>query len=253
MKGVLALLMAALMSAGAAQAGGLAVAVAANFAAPMQKIATAFEQETGHRLALSFGSTGKFYAQIRHGAPFAVLLAADARTPARLAQEGLAIEASRFTYAVGQLVLWSKQPGLVDAHGEVLRSGSFRHLALADAKLAPYGAAAMQVLAQLGLVEALRGTFVQGESIGQAYQFVASGNAPLGFVALSQVKATGELAEGSVWRVPQALYDPIRQDAVLLALAQDNSVALAFLRYLRGDTARAIMEASGYDVPRSPA
>jgi len=241
-----ALVLLSLSLTGAVQAAELSVAVAANFAAPMQKIAAAFEHETGHKLALSFGGTGKFYAQIRNGAPFEVLLAADGETPARLEREGLGVAGTRFTYAIGKLVLWSRQADLVDDRGEVLRAASFERIALADPKLAPYGAAAMQVLRELGLVEALRGKFVQGESIGQAYQFVATRNAPLGFVALSQVFVDGRVTEGSAWVVPEDLYAPIRQDALILARGKDNPAASELMRYLQGEAAKAVIRAYGY-------
>jgi molybdate transport system substrate-binding protein len=229
-----------------AHAAELSVAVAANFTAPMQKIAEAFEKETGHKLVLSYGSTGKFYAQIKNGAPFEVLFAADDETPARLEQEGQSVAGTRFTYAIGKLVLWSKQPGLVDEQGEVLRTGAFERIALADPRLAPYGAAAMQTLSKLGLADALGSKFVQGENIGQAYQFVATQNAPLGFVALSQVFAEGRLTEGSAWMVPETLYEPIRQDAIILARGKDNPAAPELMRYLRGDAAKAIIRSYGY-------
>ncbi|WP_341650212.1 molybdate ABC transporter substrate-binding protein [Thauera humireducens] len=229
-----------------AHAAELSVAVAANFTAPMQKIAEAFEKETGHKLVLSYGSTVKFYAQIKNGAPFEVLFAADDETPARLEQEGQSVAGTRFTYAIGKLVLWSKQPGLVDEQGEVLRTGAFERIALADPKLAPYGAAAMQTLRKLGLADALGSKFVQGENIGQAYQFVATQNAPLGFVALSQVFAEGRLTEGSAWMVPETLYEPIRQDAIILARGKDNPAAPELMRYLRGDAAKAIIRSYGY-------
>ena len=235
---------------GAAQAAPLQVAVAANFAVPAQKIARGFERETGQRLSIALGSTGKFYAQIRHGAPFAVLLAADSETPQRLVREGLALADSRLTYAVGQLVLWSAQPGLVDAQGEVLarmaRGQLTGKLALADPRLAPYGAAAQQTLQQLGLAEALQPHVVLGENIAQAHQFVKSGNALLGLVALSQVMEEGRIASGSAWRVPAGLHAPIRQDAVLLKAGSSEPAARAFLQYLRSDAARAVIAAHGY-------
>ena len=210
------------------------------------KNAEAFEKETGHTLALSFGSTGKFYAQIKNGAPFEVLFAADDETPARLEREGQGVEGTRFTYAIGKLVLWSKQPGLVDDKGEVLRTGSFDRIALADPKLAPYGAAAMQTLNKLGLADTLRSKFVQGENIGQTYQFVATQNAPLGFVALSQVFVDGRVTEGSAWMVPETLHDPIRQDALILAKGKDNPAAPELVRYLKGETAKNIIRSYGY-------
>ena len=238
------------LAAGAAlaQAGEASVAVAANFTAPMQKIAAAFEQQTGHKASLAFGSTGKFHAQVRNGAPFHVLLAADDETPLRLEREGLAVPGSRFTYATGRLVLWSATPGLVDAQGEVLRKGSFRRLAIADPKLAPYGAAAMQALDKLGLAQALAPRLVQGESIGQAFQFAATGNAELGFVALSQVMADGRIDKGSAWLVPAQLHAPIRQDAVLLTQGRDNPAAVALMTFLRSEAARTIIRAHGYEL-----
>jgi len=240
---------AALALAGLAQAAEVNVAVAANFTAPMQKIAAAFAQDSGHTAVLSFGSTGKFYAQIKNGAPFQLLLAADDETPAKLEKEGLAAAGTRFTYATGRLVLWSKQPALVDAKGEVLRKpNATQRLAVADPKLAPYGAAAMETLQKMGLLANWQPRLVQGESIGQAYQFTASGNAALGFVALSQVMVDGKLVEGSAWIVPAELHAPLRQDAVVLAHAKDNAAAVALLAYLKSDKARAIIRAYGYEL-----
>jgi molybdate transport system substrate-binding protein len=229
----------------AAQAGDVSVAVAANFTAPMQRIAPLFEADTGHKAVLAFGSTGRFYTQIKNGAPFDVLLAADDETPARLEKEGQG--SGRYTYAIGKIVLWSKQPGLVDDQGAVLKHGSFDKLAIADPKLAPYGAAAIEALTRLGLLEALRPKFVQGENIAQTYQYVATENAALGFVALSQVQVDGHITQGSAWLVPAQLYSPIRQDAVLLNKGKDKPAAVALLQYLRGDKARAIIRAYGYD------
>lgn len=223
------------------------VAVAANFSAPMQRIAADFEQATGHQAKLAFGSTGKFYAQIRHGAPFDVLLAADDETPAKLEKEGMAVAGSRFTYSIGRLALWSAKPGYVDNKGEVLKQGAFKHLAIASPKLAPYGAAAVETLNRLGLQAALQPKFVQGENIAQTFQFVSTGNAELGFVALSQVIEGGKLKRGSAWIVPPGLHAPIRQDAVVLARGRDNPAALALMKYLKQDQARAIIKAYGYD------
>lgn len=233
--------------AGFAQAGEVSVAVAANFTAPMQKIAAAFAQDTGHKAQLSFGSTGKFYTQIKNGAPFQLLLAADDETPARLEKEGLGVAGTCFTYAIGKLVLWSKQPGLVDAKGEVLKTGPFERLAVADPKLAPYGAAAMETLSKLGLLTRWQDKLVQGENIAQAYQFVLTENAPLGFVAMSQVFANGRITQGSGWLVPAHLHTPIRQDAIVLASGKDNAAALALAGYLRGEKARQIIRSYGYD------
>lgn len=240
-------LLAVLLLAGSARAADVQVAVAANFSAPMKRIAAAFEQDQRHKLVLIAASTGKLYAQIGNGAPYQVLLAADAETPARLEREGRAVAGSRFTYAVGRLALWSRAPGGVDDQGHVLRHGAFRHLAIANPKLAPYGAAALEVLAGLGLGTTLAPKVVQGESIAQAYQFVATGNAELGFVALSQVFADGQLTQGSAWVVPHQLHAPIRQDAVLLEPGRNNAAAAALLAYLRGEKARQIMRAFGYD------
>ena len=228
-------------------AAEVSVAVAANFTAPMKQIAAAFERDTGHKAALAFGSTGKFYAQIAHGAPFQMLLAADDKTPARLVHDGLAVDSTRFTYAVGKLVLWSRQRGLVDDRGEVLSTGTFERLALADPKLAPYGAAAIETMTALGQLQRLQPRFVQGENIAQAYQFVATGNAPLGFVALSQVYADGRITQGSGWIVPAKLHAPIRQDAVILKTGADNPAAVALAAYLRSEKARTIIRAFGYD------
>jgi molybdate transport system substrate-binding protein len=223
------------------------VAVAANFTAPMQLIAADFEKATGHKAQLSFGATGKFYAQIKNGAPFDVLLAADDETPARLEKEGAAVAGSRFTYAIGQLALWSVKPGYVDDKGEVLKQGTFAHLAIANPKLAPYGAAAVETLNKLGLLAALQPRFVQGENIAQTFQFVSTGNAELGFVALSQVYADGKLKSGSAWVVPAGLHNPIRQDAVVLARGKDNPAALALMNYLKTKKAQAIIRAYGYN------
>jgi molybdate transport system substrate-binding protein len=230
----------------AAHAGEVMVAVAANFTAPMQKIAQAFEQDTGHTVKLVFGSTGKFYAQIKNGAPFAVLLAADDATPARLEKEVLAIAGTRFTYATGRLALWSKQANTVDDKGEVLRGNSFNKLAIADPKLAPYGAAAMEVIQHLGVQAHVVPKLVQGESIGQTYQFVSTENAQLGFVALSQISFDGRITKGSAWVVPQSMHTPLKQDAVLLSAGKDNAAAIALLKYLQADKAKTIMRQYGY-------
>lgn len=239
-------LIAAALWAGAAHADTISVAVASNFTAPMQKIAAEFAKDTGHKAELSFGATGKFYAQISNGAPFGILLAADDTTPAKIAREGKGVADSRFTYAVGKLVLWSKQDGYVDAQGAVLKTGKFQHVAIANPKLAPYGLAAEQTLTQLGLLEQIKPKFVQGENIGQTYQFAATGNAELGFVALSQMMEDGKIKSGSAWLVPAAMHEPIRQDGIILNNAKDNAAAKALMDYLQGDKARAIISAYGY-------
>lgn len=222
------------------------VAVAANFTAPMQEIAPEFERATGHKVLASYGATGKFYAQIKHGAPFDVLLSADEATPTRLAAEGAALAETQFTYARGKLVLWSAKADLVDDKGEVLKGGNFEHIALANPKLAPYGAAAVEVLKGLGLHDSLEPKFVTAENIGQSFQFVKSGNAPLGFVAMSQVTKDNKLTEGSAWVVPADLYQPIKQDAILLEKGKGNPAADALLEYLQSDAARAVISAYGY-------
>lgn len=236
----------AVVCCGAVQAAEVQVAVAANFATPMARIAEGFAAATGHTLTLSTGATGKFYAQVVAGAPFEVLLAADDETPRRLVAEGHAVAGTAFTYAIGRLVLWSARPGFVDEQGAVLGSGRFAHLAIANPKTAPYGAAAMKVLRSRGLAEALAPKLVTGESIAQAYQFVFTGNAELGFVALSQIAVPGKPVVGSQWRVPASLHDPIRQDAVLLKRGEQNPAARALLGYLKSAPAQEVIRAYGY-------
>ena len=228
------------------------VAVSANFAAPMKQISAAFQQTTGHTAVLSFGATAKFYAQIKNGAPFDIFLAADQTTPDQLARERLAIPDSQFTYATGKLVLWSATPNVVDSQGAVLRREDFAHIAMASPQ-APYGVAARQTLMALNLFNALSPKIVQGESIGQAYSFVASGNAELGFVALSQVwkaeQMSNKMKSGSAWIVPQSLYTPLRQDAILLQSGADNLAASALLAYLKSENAKKIIRSYGYTFP----
>jgi molybdate transport system substrate-binding protein len=241
-----AVLLCGALGAALAHAGEVRVAVAANFAGALVEIGNGFGASTGHTLKVSAGATGKLYGQIVAGAPFEVLLSADDDTPARLIAEGLAVPGSAFTYAVGKLVLWSARPGFVDDQGAVLAAGRFSHLALANPKLAPYGRAAVDVLKARGLLDAIAPKLVTGESIAQAYQFVASGNAEVGFVAYSQLMAPGRPAGGSYWLVPASLHDPIRQDAVLLKAGQGHAAAAALLAYLKGDAARAVIQAHGY-------
>ncbi|MBR9909741.1 MAG: molybdate ABC transporter substrate-binding protein [Gammaproteobacteria bacterium] len=224
------------------------VAVAANFLPAARELAAAFEHSSGHKLVLSAGSTGKLYAQIVHGAPFEVLLAADQQRPLLLEQQGLALAGSRFTYARGRLVLFSPDPALVDAQASILRNAAaVGKLAIANPKIAPYGLAAQQTMQALGVYESLRGQLVQGENIAQAWQFVDSGNARLGLVARSQVQGS---ERGSHWVVPETLHAPIRQDAVLLTRGSSNAAASAFLQYLQGEQARAIIRNHGYDLER---
>ena len=230
-----------------AHADEISVAVAANFTAPMKLIAAEFERDSGHKLVTSFGSTGKFYAQIKNGAPFEVLLTADDETPDKLMKEGAAVSGPAFTYALGKLVLWSAKPGLVDGAGAVLKRGDFAHLSLADPKLAPYGAAGVEAMKALRVYEAIQPKIVTAENITQAYQFISSGNAELGFVALSQVLKDGKI-DGSSWLVPANLYSPIRQDAVILEKGRGKPAVDALMKYIRGDKAKAIIQSFGYEL-----
>jgi len=233
---------------GCAAAAQVQVAVASNMAAPMKKIAADFARATGHEALVALGSTGRFYTQIRAGAPFEVLLAADEATPARLEREGLAVPGTRFTYATGRLVLWSADRARVDAQGQVLRRPPAGKLAIADPRLAPYGAAAVQTLQNLGVLAAWQSHLVQGENIGQAWQFAATGAAPLGFVALAQVMVDGKVAAGSAWIVPASLHAPLKQDALVLRRGQGNPAAKALVDFLKSDAARATLRAYGYAV-----
>lgn len=230
-------------------ADDVSVAVAANFTAALQRLAPEFERTSGHTLLASFGATGKLYAQIKNGAPFDVLLSADDETPLKLEQEGLGVAGTRFTYATGRLVVWSPNPDLVDDRGEILKKGEFAHLAIANPKTAPYGAAASQVMRKLGVWDRIASKLVYGENITQTAQFIHSGNAELGFIALSQVRSLPPTQRGSHWLVSADLYQPLRQDAVLLAHAADKPSARAFLEYLRSPRARTIIQELGYDLP----
>ncbi|MBP0948971.1 molybdate ABC transporter substrate-binding protein [Pseudomonas sp. 20GA0080] len=224
------------------------VAVAANFTAPVQAIAKDLERDTGHKLVAAFGATGQIYTQIKNGAPFEVFLSADDTTPAKLEQEGDTVKGSRFTYAIGTLALWSARPGYVDDQGNVLKTHQYEHLSIANPKTAPYGLAATQVLGKLGLTETTKAKIVEGQSITQAYQFVSTGNAELGFVALSQIYKDGKLTSGSAWIVPAALHDPIKQDAVILNKGKDSAAAKALVDYLKGPQAAAIIKSYGYQL-----
>ncbi len=227
-------------------AGVIRVAVASNFANTLKQISASFEQDTGHQVKLSIGSTGKHYAQIKNAAPFDVFFAADTRRPELLDKEGLAIAGSRFTYARGKLILWSPDQNLVDEGGRVLNSKDFYYLAIANPKLAPYGKAAQQVLQKRGLWKSLRSQIVRGENIGQTFQFVKSGNAQLGFVAASQVVSDGVIKSGSFWQVPEEEYSAINQQAVLLS---NNEIAKEFIAYLRSDEMLKVIRNSGYETP----
>ncbi len=219
------------------------IAVAANFTTAATEIAAAFNEATGHDAVLIFGSTGKLYAQIANGAPFDAFLAADDARPAKAIDEGLAVDGSRFTYAIGQIVLYSADPGMVDDKGDVLKTGTFGKIAIANPVTAPYGAAAVEAMKALGVYASLEPKLVQGDNISQTLQFIATRNAALGFIALSQVIAD---TAGSQWIVPTDLYTPIRQDAVLLVKGANNPAATAFLDFLNSDAARAIIASYGY-------
>ncbi|MBT9569456.1 MAG: molybdate ABC transporter substrate-binding protein [Thiobacillus sp.] len=241
----LPVLLLALMPFGG-HAGQVSVAVASNFAAPMKQLAAQFEYATGHTVTISTGATGKFYAQIKNGALFDVFLAADDATPARLMREGDAV--AKQTYAIGRLVLWSATPGYVTGNDDALRQSRFKRLAIANPRLAPYGAAAIEVLTRLKLADRVQPKLVVGENIAQTYQFVASGNAELGFVALSQVVRDGKLASGSAWLVPASLHVPIRQDAVLLRRGEQNEAARALFDFLKSPAAALTLTRSfGYE------
>lgn len=235
-----------LLTLNSAWADEVQVAVAANFTAPIQAIAKDFEKDTGHTLVAAYGATGQFYAQIKNGAPFDVFLAADDTTPQKLEAEGESVKGSRFTYAIGTLALWSAKDGYVDAKGEVLKKNQYQHLSIANPKAAPYGLAATQVLAKLGLTDATKAKLVEGQNITQAFQFVSTGNAELGFVALSQIYKDGKVGNGSAWIVPAELHDPIRQDALILNKGKDSAAAKALVEYLKGPKAAAVIKAYGY-------
>ncbi|MEX2468610.1 MAG: molybdate ABC transporter substrate-binding protein [Pseudohongiellaceae bacterium] len=241
----LALLFAALVVQGAA-AEEILIAAASNFAAPMTELVQRFEQDTGHEVELAFGSSGRFYAQISNGAPFQVFFSADQDKPAQLEADGLAVPGTRFTYALGSLVLWTADSARAVVGPESLTSVDYRRLALANPRLAPYGQAAVQVLEALDLDTATRAKWVQGENIAQTFQFVSTGNAELGFVAMSQVAEDGRISSGSGWIVPQDLHSPIRQDVVLLQNAAGCRACRDFLAFARGAQARAIITSYGY-------
>ena len=224
------------------------VAVAANFAEPIKAIAAVLETTTGHTLKVTLGSTGKLYAQIKNGAPFDMLLAADTKTPEKLEAEGQGVAGSRFTYATGKLVLWSAKVGRVDDKGKVLTTAGLGKVAYAAPKVAPYGTAAVEAMDKLGLTASLAPKLVQGESIGQAFGFAYTGNAEVGFVALSQVLERGKLKSGSMWVLPQNLYNPIRQDAVLLKTGESNEAAKALIKLLKSPGIKDLIRAHGYDL-----
>lgn len=241
-----ALITLALALPGQSGATEIHVATASNFRNAMSVLAGKFEKTSVHQVVPVYGSTGKHYAQIINGAPFDAFFAADSRRPERLEQDGLTVPGSRFTYATGLLVLWSPQAAYVDDRGHILRQGSFQHLAIANPELSPYGAAARDVLESLGLWQELGRRLVQGENIGQAFLFVASGNAELGFVAWSQVVSGTQPTKGSFWLVPENLYRPVKQQAVALT---DNEATRAFMSFIRSPEAARIIRDHGYASP----
>lgn len=224
----------------------LNIAVASNFSQPAKELADQFQKKTGSSVIISTGATGMLFNQIKNGAPYAILLAADETTVQKLIQEGYGIESSTFTYAIGQLVLWSPQKSLVDSKGHILFTGKFAHLAIANPKLAPYGLAAQAVIARLKLANSLQDKIVIGENINATYQYVISGNADLGFVALSQVYRNGKITSGSAWIIESNLYSPIKQDAVVTKASKDNKLAQQFMLFLKSSEARKIIHEYGY-------
>mgnify|MGYP002713172974 CR=1 FL=1 len=231
-----------------AEAAEVRIGVAANFVATLEQMAGPFERRYGHRMVISSGSTGKLYAQISNGAPYDLFLAADRARPERLEAEGEGVPGTRFTYALGRIVLWSKQPHQQGDSSAVLTRGQFRRLAIANPLTAPYGLAAQQVMQQLGVWELLQPKLVRGENIAQTFQFVASGNAELGFIAPAQLRARGEPI-GTAWEIPAKLHRPIEQQALLLRGARQPQAAQAFLTFLRSDEVHGILQRFGYDVP----
>ncbi|MDT0498090.1 molybdate ABC transporter substrate-binding protein [Algiphilus sp. W345] len=233
----------------AAQAADATIAVAANFAAPVEQLVEAFEQQTGHSLRVSSGSTGSLYTLITQGAPFDLLIAADQARPQRLIDEELAVRETRCTYAVGRLVLWSRDADRIgDDPKPALTDSALRHLAIANPDTAPYGAAAREVLTRLGVWTQLQSRLVRGMDIGQTYHMVATANAELGFVAASSLAAAGDEAGGSRWTVPDDLHTPLAQDAVLLKRGRDNAAAIGFLRYLGSENAQRSIRRFGYEI-----
>ncbi len=235
----------------AAHAAEIQIAVASNFSVPMAKINELFRNETGHVLIVSYGASTKLATQIKNGAPFVVFLSADQQEVRELIKADLAVVGTEFTYAVGKLALWSPKPGLALADGELLKRGDFKRLAIANSKLAPYGKAAREVMENLGVWQKYTARLITGENITQTHQFVASGNVDLGFVARSQIATQIKKSEGSVWLVPQSLYSPLKQDAVLLKKAKEKGGANAeiFLKFLKSQKIRDIIREFGYDLP----
>ncbi len=223
------------------------VAVAANFVPPFREVAMEFEKSTGHHIQVAAGSSGNFYSQVKNGAPFDIFFSADMERPKLLEDEGLGVKDSRFTYAIGRLVLWSPNSDLVKGE-ETLRSKNFKRLAIANPKTAPYGLAAMQAMQKLEIWESLQPQIVMGENLGQTIGFIESGNVQLGFVALSQVTDQKFKGKGSRWDVPTSLHEPIKQDVILLTKGKDNPAAKALMEFMSGPQAKAVIERYGYEL-----
>ncbi len=237
------------LSSAPVAAGEVSVAVASNFAGPMERLAPLFQKESGHTVRVTPGASGKLYAQIRKGAAFDVFLSADEELPKRLMQEALAVAGSRFVYATGRLVLWSAQPGFVDDKGLVLNRGNFNLLAIPNPLHSPYGVAAKETLTKLTMWNAMQRKLDKGDDVIETYRFAASERTELAFIPLSQVMRDGKVGAGSWWLVPSEMHNPIRQSAVLLTTAKDPAAAKAFLGFLKSEKARAVMRGFGYEFP----
>ena len=224
----------------------LKIAVASNFSETIKYLSAEFESQTNHKIKLIFGSTGRHYAQIKNGAPFDIFFAADRLRPQILEKEGLTSADSRFTYAIGKLVLWSPDKRLIDSDSDVLEKSNFDHLSIANPKLSPYGKAAQDFLQSQNLWNPLKKKMVRGENISQAFHFVKSGNAKLGLVAYSQVKHPDKDSQGSFWEVPSSLYSPIEQQVVMLKYSQAGN---QFLDYIKSNQAKQLIWSFGYEVP----
>ncbi len=237
----------AVLTVNSVSAGEISVAVAANFTAPMKEIVAIYEKDTGNKVLASFGATGQFYAQIKNGAPYQVLFAADAKTPAKIEKEGLGVVGTAQPYAYGKLVLWSAQTDFVKEDKSFILEGAVKKIAVANPKLAPYGEAAYQTMESWGNLKEASAKFVTGDNIGKTYQFVKTGNTQVGFVALSQVYKDGKMTSGSGWVIPIDLYKPIRQDSVILNPGKNDSDVTAFMQFMKtSPKVRAVIESYGY-------
>ncbi len=232
-----------------ALAGETHVAVAANFLGAMKKISTDFESQTGHKVIISAGSTGALYSQIINGAPFDLFFSADDKRPEKLEADGLAVQGTRFTYALGGIALYSSTAGYVDPEGKILSVGRYKRLAIANPKIAPYGIAAVEAIENMGLTKKVDSKLTLGGSVAHAFQFTASGGAELGFVALSQIIDAGPGLTGSYWIVDKSLYNPVRQQAIMLRKGKNNIAAIEFIKFFHSEKAIKVIHDSGYDTP----